>query len=236
MWTWSPRTPRMRVPMRMMPRSRLPWPRPHGPPPCFPHCGPHPPFGPHPHWEVLAKQDNTTESASDVNLSAEAGWPGPWGPGPGHHPHWHPHPWGPWGPGPHWPHPHGPPPCFPHCGPHPPFGSHPHWEVLAKQDNSTESASDVNLSAEAGWPGPPPGPWAPHPWAPHPWAPHPWAPYPWHPHPWAPHWEVLAKHDNSTESASAGDVSLSEEAATVLAAALTGTASSTTEAPRRLRR
>merc|ERR1712060_744464 len=109
-------------------------------PPWHPH-GPHPPFGP-PHWEVLAKQDNTTESASDVNLSAEAGWPGPWGP-------WHPHARG---PGPPW-HPHGP---------HPPFGP-PHWEVLAKQDNTTENGSDVNLSAQAGWwvPGPPP--FAPHP-------------------------------------------------------------------------
>merc|ERR1712039_3114 len=110
-----------------------PWgPHPHGP--WGPHWhggGPHQ-FGPHwhhhhhPHWEVLAKQDNSTESAGegDVNLSAEAGWPGPWG----RHPHgpWGPH-WHHWGPhhfGPHWHHHH----------------HHPHWEVLAKQDNSTENA------------------------------------------------------------------------------------------------
>merc|ERR1712060_685049 len=150
------------------------------------HWGPHH-FGPHwhhhPHWEVLAKQDNSTENA--VNLSAEAGWPGPWGP-------WGPHPHGPWGP--HWHHwgPH-------HFGPH--WHHHPHWEVLAKQDNSTEGA--VNLSAEAGYgrcQGL--GPCGPHHFGPD-WHPH-WHPH-WHHH---PHWEVLAKQENSTESA----VSLSAEA------------------------
>merc|ERR1712151_1234212 len=128
-----------------------PWgPHPHGPwGPHWHRWGPHR-FGPHwhhPHWEALAKQDHLTENAgeADVSLSAEAGWPGPWGP----------HPHGPWGP--HWHHwgPH-------HFGPH--WHHHPHWEVLARQENSTENAgeADVNLSAEAGWP----GPWGPHPHAP----------------------------------------------------------------------
>merc|ERR1712066_229248 len=107
----------------------------HGPPHCFPHCGPHHHWDGHHHWEVLAEQDNSTENASDVNLSAEAGWGhGPFGHGPG--------PWGhPWGHGPPWHH--GPPHCFPHCGPH-------HWEVLAKQENSTDSANqgDVSPSVE----------------------------------------------------------------------------------------
>merc|ERR1712087_830535 len=82
----------------------------------------------HHHWEVLAKQDNSTENASDMNLSAEFGHhpsgPGPW---------WHPGPWGhPWGHGPPWHHGH-------HHG-------HHHWEVLAKQENSTDSANEGDVS------------------------------------------------------------------------------------------
>merc|ERR1712066_37238 len=189
--------------------------------------------------EVLAKQDNTTENASDVNLSAEAA--GPWAvrsPWYRHGP-WAAHPWGPlWHPRGPWARPHGPwarPPG-------PPF-YHPHW-VLAKQDNTTENGSDVNLSAQAGWwvPGPPPlapHPLAPHPWAPHPWAPHPWAPHPWAPHPWSPAPWHLEVQDNSTENAS--DVNLAQQDKSTdsvnegFPKSVEITASST-EAPRRLRR